>query len=144
MKILNIVIAKTWGGGEQYVYDTAKEMKKRNIDVYVAVDRNNIKMQRIFAEVATVVTFNLYSIAGMAALFSLKRFIEEKNIDIINCHSGHAMLLCVFLKLITDRRLVMFKHNAILGKNDFYHRWQRQKTDAFVCVSELVYKMQRK
>ena len=142
MRILNIVIAKTWGGGEQYVYDTAKAMQRHNVDVYIAVDISNIKMQKKFSEVATVVTFNLYSGGGIMSIFSIKKFIEERNIDIINCHSGRAMPLCFILKLITDRRYVRFNHNAILGKNDLYHKWQRQKTDAFVCVSKLVYEMQ--
>ena len=142
MRILNIVIAKIWGGGEQYVYDTAKAMKKHNVDVYIAVDISNVQMQKKFSEVATVITFNLYGMAGMKAIFPMKRFIEERNIEIINCHNGHSMPLCLILKLITDIKLVMFKHNAIPGKNDFYHKWQREKTDAFVCVSDLVYRMQ--
>ena len=36
----------------------------------------------------------------------------------------------------------MFKHNAIHAKNDFYHKWQRKHTDAFICVSKLVYDLQ--
>lgn len=142
LKILNIVIAKVWGGGEQYVYDTAKEMAKRGVKVYIAVDKINTSMQQRFAEVAEVVDFNLYTAAGLFALKDLAKFIKKRQVNIINCHSGHAMQLCLMLKKLTSVKLIMFKHNAIRAKHDFYHNWQRKNTDAFICVSKLVYDLQ--
>ena len=140
--VLNIVIAKVWGGGEQYVYDTAKEMGKRGVKVYIAVDKTNTAMQQRFSEVAEVVAFDLYSFAGFFALNGLVKFIKTYQVNIINCHSGHAMQLCLLLKKFTGAKLVMFKHNAIYAKNDFYHKWQRKHTNAFICVSKLVYDLQ--
>ena len=142
LTVLNIVIAKVWGGGEQYVYDTAKEMAKRGVKVYIAVDKTNTSMQQRFAEVAEVVDFNLYPAAGLLALKDLAKFIKKCQVNIINCHSGHAMQLCLLLKKLTSAKLVMFKHNAICAKHDFYHNWQRKNTDAFICVSKLVYDLQ--
>ena len=52
------------------------------------------------------------------------------------------MQLCLLLKKLTSAKLVMFKHNAICAKHDFYHNWQRKNTDAFICVSKLVYDLQ--
>lgn len=140
--VLNIVIAKVWGGGEQYVYDTAKAMKKLGVKVYIAVDKTNTVMQQRFAEAAEVVTFNLYSVAGIFAVNGMAGFIKKQHVDIINCHSGHAMQLCLLLKFLTGAKIVMFKHNALPAKHDFYHNWQRKNTDAFICVSRLVYDLQ--
>lgn len=140
--VLNIVIAKVWGGGEQYVYDTAKEMGKCGVKVYIAVDKTNTALQQRFSEVAEVVAFDLYSFAGFFALNGLVKFTKTYQVNIINCHSGHAMQLCLLLKKFTGAKLVMFKHNAIYAKNDFYHKWQRKHTDAFICVSKLVYDLQ--
>ena len=140
--VLNIVIAKVWGGGEQYVYDTAKAMKKLGVKVYIAVDKTNTAMQQRFAEAAEVVTFNLYSAAGLFAVNGLADFIKKQRVNIINCHSGHAMQLCLLLKFLTGAKVVMFKHNALPAKHDFYHTWQRKNTDAFICVSHLVYDLQ--
>ena len=140
--VLNIVIAKVWGGGEQYVYDTAKAMKKLGVKVYIAVDKTNAAMQQRFAEAAEVVTFNLYTAAGLFAVSGMADFIKKQHVDIINCHSGHAMQMCLLLKFLTGAKIVMFKHNALPAKHDFYHNWQRKNTDAFICVSRLVYDLQ--
>ena len=140
--IIHIVIAKTWGGGEQYVYDVCKEMKKRGLQTYVVVDKRNIGMQKKFSEVSKVIVSELYSLAGLRSVSTLSSFIKKNNIKYINCHSGHALLLCLILKKITGTRVIMFKHNALPAKNDLYHQWQRSYTDAYVCVSNLVYDLQ--
>ena len=35
MSILNVVGAKIWGGGEQYVYDICQQFKQRDRKAYV-------------------------------------------------------------------------------------------------------------
>lgn len=142
IKVLNIVAAKVWGGGEQYVYDISKDMSSRNIKVYVAVDAGNVLMCQRFAEVAEILPVNFSLFAGFLSLNKIKNFINEEKINIINCHSGHTMFSCVLLKFLTGIKLVMFKHNAQTAKYDFYHKWLRKYTDAFICVSKLVYRLQ--
>lgn len=139
---MHIVIAKTWGGGEQYVYDVCAEMKDKDITSYVVVDEKNIEFQNKYKEVANVLTANLYFIAGLTHAKKVAKWVEEYNIKILNCHSGHAMLLCMLVKKMTKVKLVMFKHNALPSKHDLYHRFQRKFVDAFICVSKLVYKLQ--
>lgn len=51
MKVLHIVCAKVWGGGEQYVFDLATSLKKQNIDSIIAVDTKNITLQDKFKSV---------------------------------------------------------------------------------------------
>lgn len=139
---MHIVIAKTWGGGEQYVYDICAEMKNQGITSYVVVDEKNFQFQKKYKEVANVLTANLYFAAGLLSVRKIARWIEEYNIKILNCHSGHAMLLCMFIKKLSSVRLVMFKHNALPSKHDCYHNFQRRYVDAFICVSRLVYNLQ--
>ena len=40
MSILNVVGAKVWGGGEQYVYDMCDELHRRQISSFVLVDKS--------------------------------------------------------------------------------------------------------
>lgn len=37
MSILNVVGAKVWGGGEQYVYDMCDELHRRHIPSFVCL-----------------------------------------------------------------------------------------------------------
>ncbi len=75
LRVFNIVEAKVWGGGEQYVYDTAKIMAKNDVEVFVAVDRNNKELQRRFSEVANVVVFDFYSFARLKDFLKVKDFV---------------------------------------------------------------------
>lgn len=140
--VMHIVIAKNWGGGEQYVYDVCAEMKNQGITSYVVVDEKNFQFQKKYKEVANVLTANLYFAAGLLFVRKIAGWIEKYNIKILNCHSGHAMLLCMLIKKLSSVRLVVFKHNALPSKHDCYHNFQRRYVDAFICVSRLVYNLQ--
>ena len=142
LRVLHVVMAKIWGGGEQYVYDVCKEMQRQGHTVFVAVDGKNDLLQQRYAEVATVITANLYFAAGIFSINALKKEIIDQQLDIINCHSGHGVLLCLMLKFLTHKKLVLFKHNAIPAKIDSYHRWVRKNIDAVICVSQLVFNLQ--
>ena len=142
MKILNIVSAKIWGGGEQYVYDVCREMTKRNIENYVLVDKRNTSLQERFSKVSKVLFANLYSFNGMMAFNEILTFIDTYNINIVNCHSGKMMPLCLLIKKFRNIKIVLFKHNATKSKEDFYHKYMRNNTDAIICVSNLVYNLQ--
>ena len=142
ISVMHVVIAKTWGGGEQYVFDVCAEMKRQGIKCYVVVDKRNEFLREKYSEVAEILTTNLYTAAGLCGLKDIVEFIHAHQIKIINCHSGHALLVCILAKRWTKAKLIMFKHNALPSKQDVYHAWQRKMVDAFICVSQLVYDLQ--
>lgn len=142
MNILNLIYASSWGGGEQYVYDICKQLKKMNIKSYVMVDfRKKFLIQR-FSEVACVIPGNLSYFNGLVSINTLIQCIDKYNIEFINCHSGKLMPVCLLLKKIKSINVILFKHNVSAFKNDIYHSYLRKNVDAIVCVSKLVYKMQ--
>ena len=142
MSILNVVGAKVWGGGEQYVYDMCDELHRRHIPSFVLVDTSNHELQERFEQVAEVLTGNLYSCKGFTSILSIARQIKEQNITVIQCHSGKYILLCIALKRLTGTKLVFYKHNVVKAKTDMYHRWIQSEVDAFICVSQKVYDAQ--
>ena len=143
MSILNIVGAKIWGGGEQYVYDICEEFTKNDIHNCVLVDQSNFELQNKFKMVVTdILTTNLYQGKGILHIISIAKMMRERDITSIFCHSGKYILLCILLKKLTGAKIIFFKHNAIPGKSDLYHRWIIKNVDAFICVSKLVYDLQ--
>jgi len=142
MSILNVVGAKVWGGGEQYVYDMCDELHRRQISSFVLVDKTNQELQNRFASVAEVVTANLYSCKGFLSIGSIVKQMKQHGIDVIQCHSGKYILLCLALKRLTGAKLIFYKHNVVQAKTDIYHRWIQSHVDAFICVSKQVYDAQ--
>lgn len=142
MSILNVVGAKVWGGGEQYVYDMCDELHRRQISSFVLVDETNQELQDRFASVAEVVTANLYSCKGFLSISSIVKQMEQHDVDVIQCHSGKYILLCMALKRLTGAKLIFYKHNIVQAKTDIYHRWIQSHVDAFICVSKQVYDAQ--
>lgn len=142
MSILNVVGAKVWGGGEQYVYDMCDELQRRQISSFVLVDKTNQELQQRFISVANVITANLYSCKGFVSLLFIVKQMKQHGIDVIQCHSGKYILLCLALKRLTGAKLIFYKHNVVQAKTDIYHRWIQSHVDAFICVSKRVYDAQ--
>ena len=117
-------------------------MTKRNIENYVLVDKRNTSLQERFSKVSKVLFANLYSFNGMMAFNEILNFIDTYDINIVNCHSGKMMPLCLLIKKFRNIKIVLFKHNATKSKEDFYHKYMRNNTDAIICVSNLVYNLQ--
>ncbi|MBS4913664.1 MAG: glycosyltransferase family 4 protein [Veillonella sp.] len=143
MKVLHLVCAKVWGGGEQYVFDIAASLKTQNVKSIIAVDAQNITFQEKYKEVGDVIPTSLYSLSGLPAFSTLKKIIKKENIDIINVHSGKLTLLGILLKKSLNIPVVLFKHSATPGKSDVYHKWIAKQLDAIICVSKLVYNLQK-
>ena len=142
MSILNVVGAKVWGGGEQYVYDMCDELHRRQIPSFVLVDETNQELQDRFTSVAEIITANLYSCKGFLSIGSIVKQMNQYSIDVIQCHSGKYILLCLALKRLTGAKLIFYKHNVVHAKTDMYHRWIQSQVDAFICVSKRVYDVQ--
>ena len=142
MSILNVVGAKVWGGGEQYVYDMCDELHRRQIPSFVLIDVSNYELQERFEQVAGVLTANLYSYKGFTSVLSIVKQMKENGITVIQCHSGKYILLCLVLKYLTGAKLIFYKHNVVKAKTDMYHRWVQSQVDAFICVSKKVYDAQ--
>lgn len=142
MSILNVVGAKVWGGGEQYVYDMCDELHRRQIPSFVLVDASNQELQQRFSTVSEVLTANLYSCKGFLSLSSIAKQMKQHGITVIQCHSGKYILLCLALKRLTGVKLIFYKHNVVQAKTDMYHNWIQSQVDAFICVSKRVYDAQ--
>lgn len=98
MSIINIVGAKIWGGGEQYVYDICKQLQQRHRAAYILVDQSNEEMQSRYAQVGHVMTSNLYTLKGFLSVNAVAKQMKAQGINTIVCHSGKYILFCIALK----------------------------------------------
>ena len=143
MKILHLVGAKVWGGGEQYVYNICKEALKRGHQTFIIVDKDQKDIAKRYEEIATVYLMNLRGLGGLRAFCSIQTLINKEKIYNLNCHSGSLASLCGLLKQKNyNIQLTIFRHNLLPNKNDYYHLWLQKQADAFICVSKAVYELQ--
>lgn len=144
MNLLHIVYAKVWGGGEQYVYTLCKEEKARGHHNIVVLDKKQKKMIAKFQEVATVCPISLHGVNRFFTVPAFLKLLEKFEVDILNCHSGTMVPICALLKTLKPAiKWVIYRHNVTPNGKDFFHRAIQQKADAFVCVSQLVYNLQK-
>lgn len=143
MKILHLVGAKVWGGGEQYVYNICKEEAKRGHQVFIIVDTRQTNIAKRYEEIATVYLMKLRGIGGLRAFGNIQALIKKEQIHNLNCHSGSLAGLCGLLKQKNgDLQVTIFRHNLLPNKKDYYHLWLQKQADAFICVSKAVYELQ--
>lgn len=143
MKLLHIVSARVWGGGEQYVYNVCKEERRLGNETFILVDEKEDIIAAHYQDVALVLKADLHGLMGLRAVKAVSSLIEDNSIDIVNIHSGNISLLGILLKKkFPQLKFIIFRHNYTKNKTDFYHKWLQKQADAFICVSLFVYKLQ--
>ena len=81
MSIINIVGAKIWGGGEQYVYDICKQLQQRHRAAYTLVDQSNEEMQSRYAQVGHVMTATLYTLKGFLSVNAVAKQMKAQGLN---------------------------------------------------------------
>lgn len=141
---MHIVYAKVWGGGEQYVYNFCKEERRRGYTDVVLVHAGKSGLADKWQEVAVIKPLAMNGIRKFFYWRTYLRLIDIHHIGVLNCHSSTMAPVCLILKLLRPHlKLVMYRHNATPNRKDLYHRYLQYKTDAFICVSKLVYDLQQ-
>lgn len=144
MNILHIVSAKEWGGGETAALSMCRIQKKYGHEVFVAVERKNEKIVKRFYNSARTTLFHFSFLQFLISLVKLRCLIKKEKIQVIHTHSGKVLLLTILANWGLEAKIISFRHNAIANKKDFLHRFIYSHTDAFVCVSKVVYDEQIK
>ena len=143
IKVLHIITAEVWGGGEEAAYSMCNVLSINNYEVYTILSSKNDFFVKRFSECSIVKNINLNSYNKILNIFKIKKFIIDNNIKIVNVHSGKIVATIVLLKyLINDLKIVSFRHNLLNSKKDLLHKFLYSKIDIFICVSEAVYNQQ--
>lgn len=145
IKILHIVYAKEWGGGETCAYMMCKVHKKNGYDVFVIIDKNANYFKRKFAEVATVICMDLKKNHFIIGGFKLSQIVSSLHINVVHTHTGKMIPMVVLAKKFSPKlKIIAFRHNLLENKKDIVHKFLYKNVDRFVCVSQAVYNLQIK
>ena len=140
MNLLHIVNAKVWGGGEAYVYNLCQEEQRLGHRNIVVVDTAADIITTKYERVATVIRMPLRGLSRFLSIRMMTSLCKKYQIDVVTAHSGSTMPMLVLLKVCDDSlKTVVFRHNLLPNKTDYYHRWMIRHIDRFICVSNKVY-----
>lgn len=139
MKLIHIVTAKVWGGGETYVYNLCKGEKDLGTENIIILDYKGAGLAERFSQVAQVKIMGLRGLNKFFAARKLIKLSKKEAVSAVVAHSGAAGLtLGVVKSLDPSIKTVMFRHNILRNKTDIYHSWLISKIDGFICVSQKV------
>ena len=135
---LHIVSAKTWGGGESYVFNLAKHAIANGDSITIITDSRYPQIAQRFSDITQPIEIPLSFGLTIPNILKIHRILKSSQISTINYHSGKVALLSVLVSILSKVPCVFFKHNISLGKNDFYHNFLMRHLAGVICVSNTV------
>lgn len=137
MKIIQIVSSKTWGGGEQYVYDLCNHLKEDDYRVEI-VCRNSESVTVQMSEIAKVWSAPFSGFFDIKTAFVITKLIGEEK-TILHVHNFKYAFSAVMAKLLSRKdnvRIIITRHLVRKGKTNWLYRWMYRHIDKVIFVSE--------
>ncbi|MBO4601770.1 MAG: glycosyltransferase family 4 protein [Salinivirgaceae bacterium] len=146
MKVIHLVANKTWGGGEQYVYDIVEHLKLNGESPVVVCRAIPILVDNYLALGVPVYKLKLGGYFDFKSVLALLQIV--KNIDddcIIHAHDfKRAFIAVVACKMYHGKkkiRVIMTRHLIRQAKKSFLENMVYKNISAIVFVSELARKV---
>lgn len=147
MTIAYYIASPTWGGGEQYVFDLARSMRRTygvNL-VFIFPPDSDKNMQERFGEWGVC---TLFRYGGKGSRFSLwaawrlAQLLEKYQVDILHLNSRRSYFQAVMAKRFCARpfRLIAAQHLVRRAKNTPLWRWMYRGIDTLICTSHCVHR----
>lgn len=142
LNILHVIDTDIWGGIEQLVHDICKKQNNNNNKSFVLIEQDNDYIQKRYLGVASVLPLKMKCLGGIFSINKLVEMVKDNKIEVIYCHSGRLLSLCIAVKKKLGIKVFAYKHNTLPSKKDPYHYLQRKWIDGTICVSRIVFDTQ--
>lgn len=144
MKILQLCTSKGFGGLELYVLKVAKYLKDNNHKYNVIAAKKSFLFNKLSENniCSEALSFVFHSLPLLSA-FKLSKYINKNEIDILHVHWGDDLFLAVLAKCFSRRsvRLIYTRQMSLSRKkHDLYHRFLYRNVDAYLVITETLYR----
>ena len=140
MKIIHLVSNKSWGGGEQYVLDLAREQRRHGHEVAIVSRRVEAVAGRFASEGFPVVTMPLKGTIDIISPLPLSRCIAKAGNAVIHVHNFKDAIVATRARSLSGNngiRIILTRHLVkAAGRSRHYTSLYRQ-IDAMIFVSRL-------
>jgi glycosyltransferase involved in cell wall biosynthesis len=137
--ILQVFASKSWGGGEQYVYDLSKKLIKNGNEIFFLSKKSLIIKEKISALDKLLFFTYLKGIIDLYSPFKLYNIVKKYNVDIVHIHRFHDAFTTMLTKILFKRKLkiVITRHLVKKAKTNFFYGLVYRSIDKIIFVSEL-------
>lgn len=157
MKILYLITQSELGGAQNFVFDLASTLAKKNISITVGVGNSGYLTEKLKKEHIPFVLFKNLArsknpFKNIFYIFEIKKYLDNNDFDIIHLNSSNALLGSIGAKLSTKKPKTIFTYHGlsildenykinILAKNLYKHYFKILMNfidiSVFVCQSNL-------
>ncbi len=145
MKVLHIVTAKSWRGGENQLFLLLRGLKNLGVESHVIVQVGS-DLGKAFAPWAQIHEVRMRNDIDIVAAGRIAMICKKHKFDAIHAHTARAhsvgLIAKNFLKWISDfqPRLIVHRRVEHGGNSSILQRWKylNSKVDQFVCVSKFI------
>lgn len=140
MKIIHLVSNKSWGGGEQYVLDLARQQRRHGHEVAIVSRRVEAVASRFAAEGFPVVTMPLKGTIDIISPLQLSRCIAKAGNAVIHVHNFKDAIVATRARSLsgnTGVRIILTRHLVKPAKRSRHYTSLYRQIDAMVFVSRL-------
>ncbi len=143
LKVLHIDSESTWRGGENQVRLLLQEAQNDNWQWHLAAPPGSEGLLRM-AHLAQTLALPMAGARILSAAWILARYVRQHGIQLIDCQSGRAHNLGLFVKkLCPELKLVVHRRVDYPPAPGYWHRrkYQSPLIDRFICISSAIEKV---
>jgi len=139
-KVLHIDSESTWRGGENQIRLLLQSVQNENWQWHLAAPPGSEALARM-SQLAQTVAVPMRGARILTAAFTVARYVRQHGIQLIDCQSGRAHNLGLFVKkLCPDLKLVVHRRVDYPPAPGYWHRrkYMHPSIDRFICISSAI------
>lgn len=108
IKVMIISVGKIFGGIEKYTMDLIEGLNQNEVEIHLVVREDGELRQRI--KYKNVVIVKMDKIHLGKTIWTLKRYVKENKIDVVQCNSNNALFAAM---LVDDNKKIAVIHGDV-------------------------------
>jgi glycosyltransferase involved in cell wall biosynthesis len=142
-KVLHIDSESTWRGGENQIRLLLQSVQNENWQWHLVAPPGSEALARM-SQLAQTFAVPMRGARILAAAFAVARYVRQHGIQLIDCQSGRAHNLGLFVKkLCPEVKLVVHRRVDYPPAPGYWHRrkYVHPSIDRFICISSAIQKI---
>ena len=142
MQIIHLVANKTWGGGEQYVYDLIESLKNEQWCSTSVICKNYQAVTEKLASLdVPLCHLKLNGYMDIKSIIALSKILKKQNEDtVIHTHDFKRAFIAIAARKLSGKkniRVIMTRHLVRKAKKSFFENIVYKNIDKIIFVSQI-------